>query len=140
MTPRPTGRTAACGRTEAVNRLQQAEKSYEVAQLVETESDSVPASASVAAALAVLAGIAASDAACCAALGKRSRGADHKRAVELLAGIAPDGPDSSQHLDRLLDLKDSAHYGLIHVTPRELKMAMRQAAALIEHAPSVVQR
>jgi hypothetical protein len=35
--------------------------------------EAIPASRSVAAALAVLSGIAAADAACCAALGRRSR-------------------------------------------------------------------
>jgi len=73
-----------------------------------------------------------------AALGRRSRGQDHKQAVELLAQILPGGPEASVHLDRLLDLKDGAHYGVIHVTTTELKIAMRQARALVEFATAVL--
>ncbi len=138
MSPRRTGRTATCGKSEARVRLSQAQKSVEVADLVASESDAVPASTSVAAAVAVLAGIAASDAGCCAALGRRSRGQDHKQAVELLAQILPGGPEASVHLDRLRDLKDGAHYGVIHVTTTELKIAMRQARALVEFATAVL--
>lgn len=58
-------RTEDCGPIQARSRLEQAEKFHEVAELAATEGDDVDASRSVAAALAVLAGIAASDAACC---------------------------------------------------------------------------
>jgi hypothetical protein len=47
-------------------RLENAQKSYEVAELPAAEQE-IPASRSVAAALAVLSGIAAVDAACCGA-------------------------------------------------------------------------
>ena len=47
----------------------------------------------VAAALAVLAGIAAADAACCHRLGVRSRGQDHARAIELVKQVVPRGDD-----------------------------------------------
>jgi len=80
-------RTATCGRAEAMVRLGQARKFYEVA------------------------GIAAADAACCAALGRRSRAQDHKAAVELVRQVEPGGAEAAKNLDRLLDLKDSAHYG-----------------------------
>jgi hypothetical protein len=49
--------------------------------------DSDLATPSVAAALAVLAGIAASDAACCARLGRRPRGQDHATATTLLRTV-----------------------------------------------------
>jgi hypothetical protein len=62
-------RTLACGIADARIRLAQARKFLDVAELVAAED--IQASHSVAAALAVLAGIAASDAACCAALGRR---------------------------------------------------------------------
>jgi len=65
-----------------------------VAELVAGEHE-IPESRSVAAALAVLAGIAASDAACCAALGRRSRGDDHRQAVpSQLAGLTPESHDA----------------------------------------------
>jgi hypothetical protein len=47
--------------------------------------------ANVAAGLAVLAGVAASDAICCVRLGKRHRGEDHRGAATLLAEAVPDG-------------------------------------------------
>lgn len=140
MSPRATGRTATCGKPEAKVRLAQSRKSIEVADLVASESDAVPASASVAAALAVLAGIAASDAACCTALGRRSRSQDHKQALGLLAQIVPGGDAAAVHLDRLLDLKVGAHYGVIHVSAAELKVAMRQARALAHFAAAVLAR
>jgi hypothetical protein len=94
----------------------------------------------VAASLAVLAGIAASDAACCAALGKRSRGQDHKDAVELTRQIVPGGGGVASKLDRLLDLKDGAQYGVIHVSGADLLTAMRSAKALVDFAMRVVRR
>jgi hypothetical protein len=45
----------------------------------------------VAAALAVLAGAAAADAACCAALGERSRGQAHQEAIALVRTVRPHG-------------------------------------------------
>lgn len=69
---RRAGRTQPCDRTDARTRLDNAEKALEVAGLVAGESE-IPQSRSVAAALAVLSGVAASDAACCAALGLARR-------------------------------------------------------------------
>jgi hypothetical protein len=60
--------------------------------MVASESGAIPASGSVSAALAVLAGIAASDATCCATQGERSGGQDHKRAVELIRQAGLNGP------------------------------------------------
>ena len=68
MNPRHQGsRTQACSDTDAATHLNHAQKFLEVAELVVSEGDD-PEYASPAAALAVLAGIAASDAACCKAL------------------------------------------------------------------------
>jgi hypothetical protein len=117
-----------------------AKKFYEVAELVASDGDTVPASASVAAALAVLAGIAAADGACCAALGHRSRGADHRQAIDLLKEVVPDGAEAAKHLGRLLDVKDTSHYGVIYVSRNRLKTALRSAQARIEFAESCVRR
>lgn len=130
---RATARRQACGRPEALTRLAQARKFLEVAELTATE-EAVPESMSVAAALAVLAGIAASDAACCATLGERCRGQDHRLALTFLKQIASGGTEAASQLRRLLDLKDTAHYGLIHVSGQNLKTALRQAAQLVEFA------
>ena len=138
MNPRPSGRTATCTRADAVRRQEHAAKFLEAAELVEVESDEVAASANVAASLAVLAGIAASDAACCAALGRRSRGLDHRQAAELLREVSPGGPEAVRHLQRLLDLKDSAHYGVITLSGEALKTALRAARALVDFSASVL--
>jgi hypothetical protein len=94
----------------------------------------------VAASLAALAGIAASDAACCVALGQRSRGQDHKNAIELIRQIVPGGGDVASKLDRLLGMKDGAPYGVIQVSGTDLKTAMRNEKALVDFATKVVRR
>jgi len=103
------------------------------AELVGTEQDAL-ATPGVAAALAVLAGIAAADAACCAALGRRARGQDHRQALAMLAQVAPDGQAMSRDLDRLLAVKDNAHYGLLHVSGQRAAAALRQARRLVDTA------
>ena len=113
MNARPLGRTAPMTHGQAEVRLSQARKFLEVAELVDSEADDVAASGTVAGALAVLAGIAAADAACGANLGLRSRGTDHRQALLVLAGVAG-SEDASKALGRLLDLKDAAHYGVIN--------------------------
>jgi len=80
-------RTQDCAHQDARKRLADARKFLEVAELVDDEP--VRVSSGVSASLAVLAGIAASDAACCAALGRRSRGDSHAEAAELLSVIEP---------------------------------------------------
>jgi len=103
------------------------------------EGDEVEYS-SAAAALAVLAGIAASDAACCKALGRRSRSQDHRAAIELVEQVEPGGGDASRGLRRLLALKDEAHYGLFDVSGADLKTALRQARALVDFSAEVLAR
>lgn len=131
MTPNPTGRTQECGKQQARVRLTQAQSFLEVAELViddEGELETV----GVAAALAVLAGIAAADAACCFALGVRSRGQDHRQAVQLVAQVGPDGRKLSNALGRLLDVKDGAHYGLVFVGAQTSSSAIRNARVLVD--------
>lgn len=140
MTPRREDRSEPGGRAEATARLAQARKFLEVAKLVEDAEGDLPSSASVAASLAVLAGIAASDAACFAALGRRSRGQSHHAAEALLKQIAPGGTKAAQACSRLIDLKDTAHYGIINVTPPKLKNALRDATQLVDFAAQVLNR
>jgi hypothetical protein len=138
VNPRSSGRTTPCARADAVRRQEHAEKFLEVAELVDGESDEVAASANLSASLAVLAGIAASDAACCAALGRRSRGQDHRQAIDLLREVSPGGPEAARQLQRLLDLKDSAHYGVITLSGEALKAALRGARGLVQFSASVL--
>jgi hypothetical protein len=139
MSPRNIGRTQRCSEADAETRLRHSRLFLEVAQLVADEGDDVEY-ASPAAALAVLAGIAASDAACCKALGRRYRGQDHREAAAMLARVTPDGRQAANSLGRLLDLKDEAHYGLFDVATRDLKSAMRQAGTSVEFAAETLRR
>lgn len=138
MTKR-SGRTQPCDRAQARTRLDNAQKSLEVAELAASEQE-IPASRSVAAALAVLSGIASADAACCAALGRRSRGEDHREAPALLRQIVPSGDRSAKALTELLNLKDTAQYGLIPITRRELTTTLRRARTLRDFAGEVLRR
>lgn len=138
MTRLATG-TQVCSSSDATTRLAQARKFLEVAEIVASERE-VEESTSVGASLAVLAGIAAADAACCSTLGRRSRSANHHDAEALLAQVHPGGRDAANALRRLLDLKDTAHYGLINVSHQRLTAARRQAGTLIEFAAEVARR
>ena len=138
MSPRHSGRTQACSDADATARLRHAQKFIEVAELVAGEGDDVEYS-SQAAALAVLAGIAASDAACCKAFGRRSRGQDHSAALTLVEDVKPGGKQAAKALGRLLSLKDDAHYGLFDVGGQDLKSALRQASSLVEFASRILQ-
>lgn len=69
-------RTQSCGTAQARQRLAHARSHVEVAELTADVADPSLEYGSVAASVAILAGIAASDAACCQALGRRSRSDD----------------------------------------------------------------
>lgn len=139
MSPRRSTRTQTCSEVDAIARLRHGRKFIEVAELVAGEGDDIEY-ASQAAALAVLAGIAASDAACCKSLGRRARGPDHREAAMLVEQVAPGGKQAARSLNRLLSLKDEAHYGLFDVGGQNLKSALRQANELIGFAEKILQR
>jgi hypothetical protein len=136
MTPRPSGRTQSCGRTEARTRLAHARAFADTAALVLGIDDD--GSENVAASLAVLAGIAAGDASCCAALGRRARGQDHRNAVVLLTGIAAVGTEMGNDLARLLDIKDNAQYGVLFVSPTIAAQAVKWGQRMVAAAETVV--
>jgi hypothetical protein len=102
------------------------------------EADPDPDWASAAAALAVLAGIHASDAACCKALGRRSRGQDHHDAEALLEQIEPGGRLAANAMRRLINMKDEAHYGFYPMSTQNLRSAFTQADRLISFARDVL--
>lgn len=135
MSARPTGRTAECGRSDALSLLERSQALLAAADLVVGDDDF----RGVAAALTVLAGIAASDAACCAVLGQRHRGQDHRGAVGLLASIEPGGARMAKDLQRLLDRKDNAHYGVIHVAAGEERKMVEWASRLLATARAAVE-
>ena len=134
-----SGRTQECSAAEAHGRLARARKFLEVGVLVqEVAEEGDDESASVSAALFVLAGIAAADAACCHALGRRSRAQDHHAVEALVADIVPNGSQAAVTLRRLLSLKDEAHYGFYAVGEGKLRAAGRQAHSVVNFADGVM--
>ena len=135
----PSSRTAACTAADARTRLKTARAYLEVADLVlgEKERDEY---LNVAAGLAVLAGIAASDSICCARLRSRHRGLDHRAAADLLRTATPDGASLARVLLRLLDLKDEAHYGVMVIAARKASDAVQWARTLADRASQEVER
>jgi len=136
------GRTSGCDSAEARKRLEMARQFFAVASLVadDRDEDASLLYANAASSLAILAGIAAADAACCAVLGERSRSQNHHDAERFVQEIQPDGAAAAKHLRGLLNLKDKAHYGFLAVNGSELTSTLRKAEALISFAESVVQR
>jgi hypothetical protein len=137
---RKSGRTQACGSPQARQRLAQARRYLDVAELAADTSDPNLEYSGVAASIAILAGIAAADAACCAALGRRSRSDDHHDAADLLAQITPGGKAAGAKMRQLIGLKDSAHYGFLTISAAQLKQSMRQAEQLVAFAEKAVLR
>lgn len=136
--PRAGSRAQPCDRRDALNRLVQAEAFVTAAALVLEDSTDV-ARPGVAAALAVLAGVAASDAACCARLGRRARGQAHDEACALLATVEPHGPEMAKDLDRLLSRKDSSRYGTAFVSSAEATRMVSWARRLLDRAATVIE-
>jgi hypothetical protein len=128
-------RQQACTRDDARNRLADARSMMIVADLVITD-DTIPG---VAGALAVLAGIAASDAACCAALGRRHRGQNHREALQLLESVEPAGPAMARDLRRLLGRKDDAHYGLGALAAADERKMVEWAHRLLDNAAAALE-
>jgi hypothetical protein len=131
-------RTQDCGKAEAKTRLEDARQQLVYAEL--HGKDSKPSERKASVATAVLAAIAAADAACCHALGERSRSDDHRDAVNLVKQVAPGGTDAGNKLQRLLNLKDEAQYGFGGMGSQKHAVAIRQAKALVEFAEQTLQR
>ena len=134
-----TPRATVCGANEARARLGTAEAYLETAELVLGEASRREFS-NVAAGLAVLAGVAASDAICCVRLGRHHRGDDHRSATAMLEQATPDGKRLATTLARLLNVKDTAHYGVSLVDARTAGNATRWARRLVERAREEVER
>ena len=138
MTPRQSSRTQTCDEGAARTRLRDAYAQLELAELATAKSSAEERKA--AASCAVLAGIAATDAACCAALGQRSRSQNHRDAAALVRQVSPGGPEGARQFERLLSLKDQAQYGFEDVSGQKLAAALRQARALIALAERTLAR
>lgn len=138
MSPRGSARTSPCTFADGRARLRKAQSFVTGAELaLGVGDDPLLDLPGVAAALAVLAGIAAADAACCAALGERSRGQGHQEAIALVRTVRPHGVQMARDLERLIQ-KDNAHYGMISTTDTEAKAMIAWAQRLITCASAIV--
>lgn len=131
MTKQPS-RTSECTKHDVRNRLVQAGASLDAARL-ELDTNE-PGWLNVAASNAVLAGIAAADAACCHALGKRPNGQNHNEAVHLLETVPHNGPTMAKLLTRLLSAKSLSQYGLEFMTRPQTERLVKAASDLVEQA------
>lgn len=131
-------RSQECDRRAARHRLDQAEAFVFAADLA-LDDDSYDSNPGVAASLSVLAGIAASDAACCVRLGRRARGRSHDEAVPLVASVVPHGKQMSKDLARLLARKDDAHYGIALVSRTDATKMISWARRMTVSARAVLE-
>lgn len=134
MIPRRAGRVVDCSPADARERRLQARAFLEVAELMLAGDRR---QAHVAAANAVLAGIAAADASCGFRVGQWSRGPDHSSAVKLLETVAVRDASLPTNLRRLLVDKDAVHYSPNLVTVECATAMVRQAKALIAEADAL---
>jgi hypothetical protein len=136
------GRTQRCSAADARRRLQHSKQFLEVAELAaeDLRDDGSLEYGNAAATLAVLAGIAATDAACCKALGRRSRADDHDRATVLVGEVAGGGATAAKDLRALIALKNDAQYGFYSVGHDELTKALRRARGLVQFAERTMLR
>ena len=81
--------------------------------------------------LLIHAGIAASDAICCARLGEHARGESHRDAVGLLRSVDQGCADD---LQVLLGMKAQAGYSAQPISPQDLVRAFRAARRLVNAA------
>jgi hypothetical protein len=126
---RASARTQACGPAEARRRLDHARSFLEVAELAADVNDLSLEYASVAASVAILAGIAAADAACCQELGRRSRSENHHDAETLLATITPGGKRAASQLRQLIEIKDTRPLRVHHRHRRHTEAITAPSAA-----------
>ncbi len=126
-------RTVRCTAAICQGRLRKAVEFLDAAHLIADETgESAAHDAFVT--LCVQAGIAASDAICCARLGEHAQGQDHNEAVTLLSRAST---ESAMHLRVLLSMKTKAGYSHTAVSNGDARRARRAAEALVETARRV---
>lgn len=127
-------RTSPCTPDIRRGRLRKSGQFLDAASLIADQVNEEADIADVYVTLCVHAGIAASDAICCARLGQHARGEDHNQAVALLSKA---DDSSAKHLQVLLGMKAKAGYSHKRATAEEAKRAGRAAEALVEAARRV---
>jgi hypothetical protein len=133
MTPRGSSRVTSCTLAEARAGRAQAKAFIDVAEMVLGEP-ATQTDPQVAAALAVLAAIAATDAICGLQLGRYSRGQDHDKAAMLLGTV--DLPDHTlpTKLRRVFASKDNVRSSPHLISETDAQALVRQARALVDAA------
>jgi hypothetical protein len=126
MTP-PRSRPGSRGDARARRII--AARYLEVADLAATEEG--PGANNVVVGIAVLAGIAASDAICLSATGSRYAGEDHAEAARVLGRV---DKSLGNELSKLVRLKPGAHYSSTFISDSDRVRAMRAARKLVEAA------
>lgn len=134
-----TSRTRRATTAQARLRLRTASAYLDVAVLVLDDTGRVEMP-SVAAGLAVLAGIAGSDAICTVRLGEIHRGDDHRAAADLLERATPDGRKLASTFLRVIDIKNEARYGLVAVALPKARKAVQWADLLVSRAREELER
>ena len=127
-------RTSPCTPDIRRGRLRKSGQFLDAASLIADQANEEAEVADVYVTLCVHAGIAASDAICCARLGQHARGEDHNQAVALLSKA---DDSSAKHLQVLLGMKTKVGYSHKRATAEEAKRAGRAAEALVEAARRV---
>ncbi len=125
-------RIQSCNRAIASERAAYAREQMQLAEIGEPWDQGAQRKAS--GACAVLAAIAAADAICCAHMGKRSRGQDHRETLALLEQVEPDGEAHARDLEVALAAKDLVQYGTNLFSPARHQSLLRAARRLVRVA------
>lgn len=134
MNAKKVSRTRSCDRKDAAQFLTRAESHLEAIDLLQED---LPDSA---ANLAISVAINASDAVCCARLGKHSQGADHRAAVELLRSVVPGGEQMAKDLGRILAKKYDTEYRQTALSVTDANKVVEWSRRLVATARLAVER
>jgi hypothetical protein len=115
-------------------RLRKAAQFLEAADIVQEGADGEHEIGDAFVTLCVLAGIAAADTICCAALGEHAQGDDHTQATAMLERVRPDGTVLATALGALLAMKTKASYGELPMSGEQRVRAYRRAKQLVDAA------
>lgn len=127
-------RTNPCTPDIRQGRLRKAVEFLDAATLTAEQAGGQRAAPDAFVTLCIQAGIAASDAICCARLGQHAQGQDHNEAVTLLSQA---NSESARHLRVLLGMKTKAGYSHTGISAADARRAGRAADALVETARRV---
>jgi len=123
--------TKKCSAKDRAGRLAKARQFIDAALLIDDFTSDGEDLADAYVTLCVHAGIAASDAICCARLGLHATGQDHSAATALLAQV---DKSLARDLQRLLGLKTKSGYSSAPSSAADRRTAQRTAARLVQAA------